>query len=302
MRLSRASRWVLGALSVLILAVIYLPLAVVGVNSFNTNRNMVWPPPGFTVDWWGKAFNSLGLWDAVLTSVEVAIASTAVALVLGTLVAMALSRYKFFGRQVVSLLAHSTLLQDEDATLRLARLPMLGAALRSNPSLSAVYGGTARGNFLLLRRVEDEAQRRVLGAPMAAAYVLQSVQREPAADLQGEFLYLDAQLRPLERQRRPEYRFDPRDRPWFAQALALDPRRVCRQQLASPRIEVRFGSSVHRIARDESGWHAVAHTGEAIASAPVMVVATACDGAALVPHLPLQRVRGQVSKIGRAHV
>jgi putative spermidine/putrescine transport system permease protein len=104
MRLSRASRWVLGALSVLILAVIYLPLAVVGVNSFNTNRNMVWPPPGFTVDWWGKAFHSLGLWDAVLTSVEVAIASTAVALVLGTLVAMALSRYKFFGRQVVSLL------------------------------------------------------------------------------------------------------------------------------------------------------------------------------------------------------
>jgi putative spermidine/putrescine transport system permease protein len=84
--------------------VIYLPLAVVGVNSFNTNRNMVWPPPGFTTDWWAKAFHSTGLWDAVLTSVEVAVVSTAVALILGTLVAMALSRYKFFGRQVVSLL------------------------------------------------------------------------------------------------------------------------------------------------------------------------------------------------------
>jgi putative spermidine/putrescine transport system permease protein len=104
MRLSRSARILLGALSALILTVIYLPLAVVGVNSFNTNRNMVWPPPGFTTDWWAKAFHSTGLWDAVLTSVEVAIVSTAVALVLGTLVAMALSRYKFFGRQVVSLL------------------------------------------------------------------------------------------------------------------------------------------------------------------------------------------------------
>ena len=104
MRLSRSARILLGALSALILTVIYLPLAVVGVNSFNTNRNMVWPPPGFTTDWWAKAFRSTGLWDAVLTSVEVAIVSTAVALVLGTLVAMALSRYKFFGCQVVSLL------------------------------------------------------------------------------------------------------------------------------------------------------------------------------------------------------
>ena len=104
MRLSRASRFVLGALSVLILAVIYLPLAVVGINSFNTNRNMVWPPPGFTTNWWGKAFKSLGLWDAVFTSVQVAVASTLIALVLGTLVALALSRYKFFGHQVVSLL------------------------------------------------------------------------------------------------------------------------------------------------------------------------------------------------------
>ena len=104
MRLSRSARAFLALLSLLILAVIYLPLAVVGINSFNTNRNMAWPPPGLTTDWWSKAFRSSGLWDAVLTSVEVAVVSTLIALVLGTLVALALSRYKFFGRQVVSLL------------------------------------------------------------------------------------------------------------------------------------------------------------------------------------------------------
>ena len=104
MKLSRTSRIVLGSLTGLILAIIYLPLAVVGINSFNANRNMVWPPPALTTDWWVRAFHSAGLWDAVLTSVQVAIAATAIALVLGTLVAMALSRYRFFGRSAVSLL------------------------------------------------------------------------------------------------------------------------------------------------------------------------------------------------------
>lgn len=104
MRFTRTSKLVLGLVSGLVLAVIYLPLAVVGINSFNSNRNMVWPPPGFTTDWWVKAFHSAGLWEAVWTSVQVAIAATAIALVLGTLVAMALSRYSFFGRSAVSLL------------------------------------------------------------------------------------------------------------------------------------------------------------------------------------------------------
>lgn len=104
MRFSKSAVWGFATLSALVLVVIYLPLAVVGINSFNANRNMVWPPPGFTVDWWVKAFNSAGLWDAVATSVLVAVSATAVALILGTLVAMALSKYQFFGRSSVSLL------------------------------------------------------------------------------------------------------------------------------------------------------------------------------------------------------
>ncbi len=104
MRISNSAKWVLGVITGVVLLFIYLPLLVVLANSFNANKNMVWPPPALTTDWWGKAFRSLGLWEAVATSIEVAVASTLIALVLGTLVAMALSRYKFFGRQVVSLL------------------------------------------------------------------------------------------------------------------------------------------------------------------------------------------------------
>jgi putative spermidine/putrescine transport system permease protein len=87
-----------------VLAVIYLPLGVVFVNSFSTSTTLTWPPPGFTLEWWGRAFRNAGALEALGTSVQVALAATAISLVLGTLVALALQRYKFFGRDVVSLL------------------------------------------------------------------------------------------------------------------------------------------------------------------------------------------------------
>jgi putative spermidine/putrescine transport system permease protein len=104
MRLSRAARAVLGLLTAAILLVIYLPLGVVFVNSFSTSTNLTWPPPGFTLEWWGRAFQNEGALAALRTSVEVALASTAIALVLGTLISLALQRHRFFGRDAVSLL------------------------------------------------------------------------------------------------------------------------------------------------------------------------------------------------------
>ncbi|HEV7812434.1 MAG TPA: ABC transporter permease [Leifsonia sp.] len=104
MRLSRLSRTVLASLTGVILAVMYLPLAVVFVNSFSTSQSLTWPPPGFTLEWWGRAFRSAGALEAILTSVQIALAATAISLVLGTLISLALQRYRFFGRDAVSLL------------------------------------------------------------------------------------------------------------------------------------------------------------------------------------------------------
>jgi putative spermidine/putrescine transport system permease protein len=88
----------------LVLAFVYVPLAVVVVNSFNSDQTFSWPPRGFTFEWWQRAKDSTGLTDALRESVVIALAATAVALVLGTLAAMALQRYRFFGREAVSLL------------------------------------------------------------------------------------------------------------------------------------------------------------------------------------------------------
>jgi putative spermidine/putrescine transport system permease protein len=104
MRLSRAARITLGAVTAVIVAIMYLPLGVVFINSFSTSASLTWPPPGFTLEWWGRAFQSAGALEAILTSVQIAVAATAIALVLGTLISLALQRYQFFGRDAVNLL------------------------------------------------------------------------------------------------------------------------------------------------------------------------------------------------------
>jgi len=95
---------VLRVLTGLVLLVVYVPLALVVINSFNTDRTFTWPPSGLTLHWWNAAWNSAGARDALLVSVEVALLATVIALTLGTLAGMALRRTRFFGRNVVSLL------------------------------------------------------------------------------------------------------------------------------------------------------------------------------------------------------
>ena len=104
MTLSRNVRRLLAVLTALVLLVMYLPLLLVVLNSFNTSQSFAWPPSGLTFDWWQRAFHNQGARDAVLTSVKVASASTVVALVLGTLLSLALQRYKFFGKSSINLL------------------------------------------------------------------------------------------------------------------------------------------------------------------------------------------------------
>jgi len=102
--LSPAARWVLRAIMAVGLAFVYVPLAVVLVNSFNADRTFAWPPPHLTTTWWARAWDNAGARSAVWTSVKAGLGATAIALVLGTMVAFAVQRYRFFGRDVISLL------------------------------------------------------------------------------------------------------------------------------------------------------------------------------------------------------
>ncbi|UJW84794.1 ABC transporter permease [Devosia sp. SL43] len=81
------------------------PLLLIFVYAFTTEeRTYQWPPPGFTLQWFGVTWGRADVWEALTLSVQVATVSTVIALILGTLCAAAVSGSRFFGREVISLL------------------------------------------------------------------------------------------------------------------------------------------------------------------------------------------------------
>ena len=88
-------------------AILYMliPIAVIAIFSFNDPQgryNFTWE--GFTLDHWKDPFAIEELTDAMVFSIELAIVATLIATALGTLIAMALVRYEFFGRKASNFL------------------------------------------------------------------------------------------------------------------------------------------------------------------------------------------------------
>lgn len=87
------------------LAFMHLPILLIFVYAFTTeDKSYQWPPPGFTLKWFGVTWGRADVWEAMALSLRVASISTVIALILGTLCAAAVSRTKFFGREIISLL------------------------------------------------------------------------------------------------------------------------------------------------------------------------------------------------------
>lgn len=87
------------------IAFITLPLAFIVLYAFTSeDRSYQFPPPGYTLKWFGVAWGRQDIFDALGLSVMIASLATAMALILGTLAAGALARNRFFGRESISLL------------------------------------------------------------------------------------------------------------------------------------------------------------------------------------------------------
>ena len=122
-----ARRWagvrdqLLGLWSALALLYLFLPIFVVVLFSFNEPKgrfNLTWQ--GFTLDHWLHPFRVEGLGSAFANSIEIAAISTAIAVALGTFMALALVRYVFRGRRATDLFVFLPLATPE---------VVLGAAL-----------------------------------------------------------------------------------------------------------------------------------------------------------------------------
>ena len=104
MRLPGVVRAFFAVLTGLVVVFLYLPLVMIVVLSFNTATSLSFPPKGITLKWWHRAADNYGAREALWNSVQVAIGATLVALVLGTLASLAVQRYRFFGRNTLSLM------------------------------------------------------------------------------------------------------------------------------------------------------------------------------------------------------
>lgn len=82
-----------------------LPFFVVILYSLTTDEQTYsFPLPGLTLKWFGEAMTRTEMWDSVSLSVRVALSATILAVILGTLAALAVNNSRFFGREAVSFL------------------------------------------------------------------------------------------------------------------------------------------------------------------------------------------------------
>jgi putative spermidine/putrescine transport system permease protein len=89
---------------VLVLLFLFIPMVVIFLYAFNTSKIEAWPIEGFTLKWIEVTLNDAQVVSAVGLSVEVALATTVLALILGSLAALGIHRTTFFGRDTVNLL------------------------------------------------------------------------------------------------------------------------------------------------------------------------------------------------------
>jgi putative spermidine/putrescine transport system permease protein len=82
---------------------LYFPFAIILLYTFTTEDSAyTFPPPGLTLKWFQVAWHRSDLWQALEISLQVASIATVIALVLGTMAAIAVYRSQFFGRETIS--------------------------------------------------------------------------------------------------------------------------------------------------------------------------------------------------------
>ena len=84
---------------------LHIPLLLIILYAFTTeDKSYQFPPPGYTLKWFEVVLNRQDIWNAVGLSMRIAIISTFVAIILGTLAAGALYKKSFFGKSSITIL------------------------------------------------------------------------------------------------------------------------------------------------------------------------------------------------------
>jgi HD-GYP domain-containing protein (c-di-GMP phosphodiesterase class II)/HAMP domain-containing protein len=121
-------------------------------------------------------------------------------------------------RNQISQMEFSGLPEAGSLVDRLKVLPLVQNTLLENPITDALFVGYANGEFILFRRLRDGVQPNAIAVPARATLMVQSISRAASGVMLGEYLFYDRSLKQLEARSMPDYRYDPRTRPWYQSA------------------------------------------------------------------------------------
>jgi putative spermidine/putrescine transport system permease protein len=88
----------------LIVLFLLFPIFLIALYAFNESNVQSWPLEGLSTKWFSSTFENEQMRDALWLSVRAALISTAIAIVLGSMAAFAVHRFRFFGRETISFL------------------------------------------------------------------------------------------------------------------------------------------------------------------------------------------------------
>ena len=102
--MTRRARISLAIWSVLVIAFLWIPIVIIALYAFNGSTLQSWPIADWSLHWFRVAWDNPDARNALVLSVKVGLIVTAISLVLGTMAAAAVARYRFFGREAISFL------------------------------------------------------------------------------------------------------------------------------------------------------------------------------------------------------
>jgi putative spermidine/putrescine transport system permease protein len=101
---SRLSRVAFAVWTALIMLFLFVPIAIIIVYAFNPSNVQSWPLHGLSTKWFSSTWHNAEMRHAFWLSIRAGLISTAIALLLGSLAAFAVHRFRFFGREAISFL------------------------------------------------------------------------------------------------------------------------------------------------------------------------------------------------------
>ena len=145
-------------------------------------------------------------------------------------------------------LAYNPITAAQTLDDRLAHLHVLSQELNANPLVSSVYVGYQNGEFLLVRALDKPEIRTLFKAPARANFMVQARSLNQTGEMEGAYLFYNADGVIVARRQVLEYAFDPRTRDWFKAADATSATEFSAPYVFFSTSQV--GVTLSRISRD----------------------------------------------------